>query len=141
MAITKQQLKEIVKECLVEILAEGMGSSTKSSIQEATLRSSKPAAKQSPPAIRRGEHVKYSQTMAETIKRESKGNSVMASIFADTAVNTLPTMMNESPRNQPPPPAGSVESIVANSAPEDLFGDEASSKWAQLAFMETPKKF
>lgn len=142
MGITKQQLKDIVKECLVEILAEGIGSSTRSSLQEATQKSQKRVINaKSAPLPRRGENVKYGQTMAETIKRESKGNPVMASILADTAMNTLPSMINEGTRQQPPPPAGSIESIVANAAPEDLFGDEASSKWAQLAFMETPKKF
>lgn len=142
MGITKQQLKDIVKECLVEILAEGMGPSTKPALQEAAMRSQKQSApvKQAA-APRRGEHIKYGHTMAETIKRESKGNPVMASILADTAMNTLPSMMNENTRQQPPPPAGSIESIVASAAPEELFGDEASSKWAQLAFMETPKKF
>lgn len=143
MGITKQQLKDIVKECLVEILAEGIGPSTKPALQEAAVRSHN---RQTSPvkqtvAPRRGDHVKYGHTMAETIKRESKGNPVMASILADTAMNTLPSMMNETTRQQPPPPAGSIESIVASAAPEELFGDEASSKWAQLAFMETPKKF
>ena len=143
MGITKQQLKDIVKECLVEILSEGIGSSSTAPLQEAAMRSRKqvPQIKQQSPTPRRGDHVKYGQTMAETIKRESKGNPVMASILADTAMNTLPSMMNENTRQQPPPPAGSIESIVAATAPEDLFGDDASSKWAQLAFMETPKKF
>jgi len=140
MGITKQQLKNIVKECLVEILSEGIGS-TKSSIQEAAARSYKSVVKQPSVSPRRGEHIKYGQNIVETIKRESKGNSVMESILADTALNTLPTMMNENARQQPPPPAGSVESVIANSTPEELFGDETSSKWAQLAFMQTPKKF
>lgn len=142
MGITKQQLKNIVKECLVEILAEGIGPSTKPALQEAAAKPQRQltSVKQAT-APRRGDHVKYGHTMAETIKRESKGNPVMASILADTAMNTLPSMMNETTRQQPPPPAGSIESIVASAAPEELFGDEASSKWAQLAFMETPKKF
>jgi hypothetical protein len=140
MGITKQQLKTIVKECLVEILAEGIGPSTKDSIQEAVARTQKPVEK-STSLPRRGENVKYNQAIAETIKRESKGNSVMESIFADTAMNTLPTMMNENARQQPLPPAGSAEGVIARSTPEELFGDEAASKWAQLAFSETPKKF
>ncbi len=140
MAITKGQLKAIVKECLIEILAEGMGPSASSSINEAASKSlkAKPIHKPSP---RRGENVKYGQAIAETIKRESNGNSVMAAIFADTAMNTLPTMMNESATQSPPPPAGSIESAVSRSTPEELFGDDVASKWAELAFTETPKKF
>ena len=140
MSITRQQLKSIVKECLVEILSEGIGTtSTRSITSESTVR--KPVQASRPVSSpRRGENVKYAQTMAETIKRESKGNPVMAEIFADTAKNTLPTMLSESQAQQPPV-TGKIEQIVSQHNPEDLFGDEAASKWAELAFAETPKKF
>jgi len=142
MSITRQQLKSIVKECLVEILAEGIGSSTKHLAQESVSKKSNTVVPQKQPLIspRRGENVKYSKTMAETIKREAGGNSVMAAIFADTAATTLPNMLNESVVQQPQP-VGSIERAVANSTPEELFGDDAASKWAQLAFTETQKKF
>ena len=139
MPITKQQLKSIVKECLVEILSEGIGPSTKESIQE--ISSKRNSTKTSQVAMpRRGQNVKYSQVMAETIKREAGNNPVMAAIFADTAATTLPTMMNESVAQQPQP-VGSIERAVAQSTPEELFGDDVASKWAELAFTETPKKF
>jgi hypothetical protein len=139
MSITRQQLKSIVKECLVEILAEGIGSSSKTSIQESSQRIQKQSVK--PQTVhRRGQNVKYSQAMAETIKREAGNNPVMAAIFADTAATTLPTMMNESVAQQPQP-VGSIERAVAQSTPEELFGDDVTSKWAELAFTETPKKF
>jgi len=136
MGITKQQLKSIVKECLVEILAEGIVT-TKQQFSENAVKVVKPKQQVS----RRGQNVKYSQTIAETIKRESNGNSMMESIFADTAANTLPILMNESQYSQPQVPAGSIENAVAKSTPEQLFGDDIASKWAELAFPETPKKF
>jgi hypothetical protein len=140
MSVTRQQLKSIVKECLVEILAEGIGS-TKKPIQESSLRTNNVVSKKpSGVQARRGEHVKYSQTMAETIKREAGGNSIMAEILADTAATTLPSMLKES-AIQHTQPVGSVERAVADSTPEELFGDDAASKWAQLAFTETQKKF
>jgi hypothetical protein len=140
MSVTRQQLKSIVKECLVEILAEGIGS-TKKSIQEVSSRNNNVVSKKpSSVQVRRGERVKYSQTMAETIKREAGGNSIMAEILADTAATTLPSMLKES-AIQHPQPVGSVERAVADSTPEELFGDDAASKWAQLAFTETQKKF
>lgn len=141
MAVTKQQLKSIVKECLLEILSEGIGKNKEASINEQTSLKSPNTSKklQNPP--RRGENVKYSQVIAETIKRESNGNSVMADIFADTAKNTLPNMLDESKHVRTTSPAGSVESVVSRHTPEELFGDEVSSKWADLAFMETQKKF
>jgi hypothetical protein len=139
MPITKQQLKSIVKECLVEILSEGIGGSAKQSIQEVSSKKNSTKISQHP-THRRGQNVKYSQMMAETIKREAGNNSVMAAIFADTAATTLPTMMNESVAQQPQP-VGSIERAVAQSTPEELFGDDVASKWAELAFTETPKKF
>jgi len=141
MGITKQQLKSIVKECLVEILAEGINT-TKHSIQESSTQvkhSQKSTTQQN--SYKRGQNVKYSQTLAETIKRESNGNPVMESIFADTAANTLHTMLNENQYSQPPVPASSVEGAVSRSTPEQLFGNDVASKWAELAFAETPKKF
>jgi hypothetical protein len=140
MSITKQQLKSIVKECLVEILAEGMGPSSRPSLSEIH---SKPAIKQkvSMPLPKRGNNVKYSNEMAETIKRQAGGDSVLASILADTAAITLPNMLMNEGNKQPLPPAGSIEGQVAIKTPEELFGDEAASKWAQLAFMGNAKKF
>lgn len=138
MGITKSQLKSIVKECLVEILAEGIGASP---VNEVVSKTQKQATKKPAALPRRGENVKYGKAIAETIKREANGNSVMASILADTAMNTLPSMMNESSTQAPLPPAGSIEGAVARSTPEELFGDETASKWAELAFAETPKKF
>lgn len=137
MAISRQQLKSIVKECLVEILAEGINVPKKNSSQD--QEQVKKSLNQSQ-VHRRGQNVKYNQALAETIKREANGNSIMASILADTAATTLPTMMNESV-NQQPQPVGSYERVVSQNTPEQLFGDETASKWAELAFMETTKKF
>ena len=77
--------------------------------------------------------------LREAIKRESGGNKVMESIFADTAQTTLPAQLR-SEGSKVAVPAGTVESIVENHAPEDIFGDEVASKWATLAFADAPKK-
>mgnify|MGYP003340304692 CR=1 FL=1 len=65
--------------------------------------------------------------------------------FASNAVRpaatTLPNMLMNESTNKMPIPAGSVESVVAATNPEQLFGDEAASKWAALAFADAPKKF
>lgn len=135
MAISRQQLKSIVKECLVEILSEGINTT-----RQPTSVIESPTKKVQQQVHRRGQNVKYGQTIAEAIKRESNGNSIMASILADTAATTLPTMLNEKTTQQPQP-VGSYERAVSQSTPEELFGDEVASKWAELAFSETPKKF
>jgi hypothetical protein len=63
----------------------------------------------------------------------------MASILADTAEKTLP-MMLENDRMKVPMPTGKIESLVASHDPEELFGEEVASKWADLAFTGLPNK-
>ena len=148
MAITKSQLKSIVKECLIEILAEGMGPSTSESINEAV--SKKPLASKNVPHTSTLMHQNASRVkmqapsqsaaLKEAIKREAGGNDVMASILADTAANTLPSMLENDRARVAPAPTGAAERIVASYAPEDLFGEEAASKWADLAFMGMSNK-
>jgi hypothetical protein len=156
MKMSRGQFKEIVKECLIEILSEGMGSP--SSIKESIFRhevSSKnlSSVRQDQSSLRRRpqDTVSYGQkqnhpvldrkVINEVIKNEAGGDAVLASILADTASTTLPNMLMNEGRNQPPAPAGSIERVVAAANPQELFGDEAASKWAALAFMDTPKKF
>lgn len=146
MGITKGQLKSIVKECLIEILAEGMGPNTKETVLEAakSVKSSerKQTVHHSSALQQNASRVRVnSSAIKEAIKREAGGDNIMASILADTAANTLPTMLeNDSVRISSPRPTGAVERVVASASPEDLFGEEAASKWADLAFMGTHVK-
>lgn len=145
MAITKGQLKAIVKECLVEILAEGMGSGTAASINEAAKKKSIASSTPTVSSVMRqnASRVKMQQSPAikEAIRQNAGNNDVMAAILADTAEKTLPTMLeNEGSRMSRPAPTGVAERLVASYEPEQLFGEEATSKWADLAFMGMPNK-
>lgn len=148
MKLTKSDLKSIVKECLVEILNEGVGVS---SSRQPSTRLSAPTQTQNASQISKRSlatpsHSRIpqpSQSLREAIKRESGGNSVMESILADTAASTLPAFLQNDGRAQQIPSTaggGLAEQVVANANPEDLFGDEATSKWASLAFMDSPTK-
>ena len=155
MGITKNELKSIIKECLVEILVEGMGTSAADSINESKKRLSQ-SQKQHTTAVstvlrNNASRVKIGNQKAsppvlnpsikEAIIREAGGNDVMASILADTAEKTLPAMMeNDKTKLVPSAAGGSVERLVASTNPEDLFGSETTSKWAELAFMSTTSK-
>lgn len=147
MAITKNQLKSIVKECLVEILAEGMGSSTKASIVEAGQRLQQHQGPKNHVSISTVMQQNASKTrldvarsLKETIIKESGGNPVMMDIFADTAAKTLPTMLENDRTKMAAAPVGAIERAVSAHAPEELFGEEAASKWAALAFAEPSNK-
>ena len=140
MKISKSELKSIVKECLVEILQEGLGSSNFGSTNLKTFpvgRSSFSENARNFPQDNR----KASPQLKDAIRREAGGNKIMESIFADTAASTLPKMLNSDSRSAPvQAPGGLVEQVVASTSPEDLFGDEIASKWADLAFMQSSLK-
>lgn len=154
MGITRNELKSIIKECLVEILVEGMGSSPVQSMQEA--RKKQPVHRQQPTphvsTVMRNNasrikvqpqtnHRAINPAIKEAIMREAGGNDVMASILADTAEKTLPSMIeNDRTKLVPQAAGGSAERIVASANPEELFGKETTSKWAELAFMTLPNK-
>ena len=149
MKVTKSELKAIVKECLVEILNEGLGGMTAPKIPAKGMQVTQPlfsentrrpaASKPSPKAAAPRSH---SPQLSAAIKAEAGGNAIMESILADTAASTLPKMLQNEGKTPIPSTAGGglAESVVAESSPEDLFGDEAASKWANLAFMGSTTK-
>jgi hypothetical protein len=140
--ITRQQLKSVVKECLLEILSEGMGTSLNESIRTKSANVTEPYRKN--PSLDRKvvstQKRAMTDVLKETIRAEAAGNMVLADILSDTARTTLPAMLeSDSSRGAYLPPTGQVERKVASSTPEQLFGEDAASKWAQLAFAENTK--
>lgn len=137
MKVSKDQFKTLIKECLVEILAEGLGNNLVESrgfkqpvkkiqgVAKTPVRSQKPA---------------YNPALDEVVKFEAGGNSIMQEILADTAAKTLPAIM-EAERSGPVlsshgPGATKEDLIVAQTTPEELFGADMVSKWSSVAFAE-----
>lgn len=147
MKVSKGQLKDIIKECLIEILAEGMGPSTSASINEvarnkvpqklpsSSIPSTSIVLRQNASKIKM-----QSAALKEAIRVEAGGNDIMAAILADTAEKTLPTMLENDRSKVAPAHGGSIERVVASHDPQELFGEEAASKWADLAFTGISKK-
>lgn len=136
MKTSRDQLKSIVKECLIEILAEGMGSTKQ--VTESLQANGNLYGRQSLKTAAQPQR-QQSAALKEAIKRESGGNRVMESILADTAVRTLPSMLNSGdPRQNAGPAAQTPGAGVPqfNGSPEQVFGEEVASKWADLAFAE-----
>lgn len=129
MKISKEQLKDLIKECLVEILQDGLGNVMIERKQSKPLIASR--------SVNNSRISQQTQALKEAIKIEAGGNPIMESIFADTAMNTLPKMTGH---EATPHAGGAIETLVAQKDPEELFGDEAANKWAALAFMDVPKK-
>lgn len=139
MRLTKSDLKALVKECLTEILSEGLGGGVVTKEQPRGLLNQN-VSEARRPSPRPTPSVPTSH-LKEVIKREAGGNKVMESILADTAALTLPKFLqNDGKIYTPSVGGGLAENVVAASNPEDLFGDEVASKWASLAFMDSPTK-
>jgi|SRR5579863_1411873 len=161
MPLTRSELKMLIKDILVEILSEGLGN-----VQAAAHRPLPPGRMPIQGSVREGKvngngrrraqfderldtPIARNPIIKEQIRANSGGNPVMAAILADTAATTLQKLSgdsrlgsaaleegaaNASARGQGIP---QVEQI--NGRPEEVFGEEAASRWANLAFAE-PKK-
>jgi hypothetical protein len=163
MALTRSELKMLVKDLMVEILSEGLGN-----VQ--ALKTTRPGGVPIAGAVREGRQPgrrrpeydarldaplaggrKPTDHLKDQIRLNAGGNSVMEQILADTAMTTLPKLVGDrrlgaqsldegasggaaTARGQGIP---QVEQI--NGRPEEVFGEETASRWADLAFSE-PKK-
>ena len=144
--ISRDELKSIVKECLVEILSEGLvGSANKISESKAAKvtppRSGPQSRLPEPAEFRRklAENVRVAPPQpvnhAKTIARVTS-DPVLAEILADTANTTLVQMIQAEGRPSMAGPVDSAAMKVSNSDPMDLF--EGAGSWADLAF--APKR-
>ncbi len=128
--VSRSVLKSLVKECLVEILAEGLVN-TNDQIQE----SKKVAAKRVPK--RTSQKRKKPTTKKDVIPETIRGmtdDPLMQSIFADTAKTTLQEQ-SSAERNPRHISNNGISEQIDNNDLGDIFG-EASDNWATLAFSE-----
>lgn len=155
--ITKAQLKSIVKECLVEILQEGLSGQVQavSSAPNPFLQVAESRGTQRQPVAQKQtrkspldypaqqtRQSQYSTSLAQAIKAEARGNPIMADIFADTAMNTLPKMMSggDTITESTAGVSKMAQQEQFAGTPEQVFGEEVASKWANLAFMDAPPR-
>ena len=132
--ISKALLKNLIKECIVEVLAEGLGNSAtelNESIKTSNLKRNTKTKK-----------VK-NENFEKSIQDKTQGiteDPVLAEIFADTARTTLQEQVAaDSQKAKFVANGGDAASqAVANSDLGDLFGD-ATSNWADLAFSSKEK--
>ena len=136
--VSKELLKEIVKECLVEILAEGLtGGNTEAlteSVSSVASNRSRSIQNMLPPKESKKVVNKNFQENTRKVINAATKDPVMAALLEDTANTTL---QEQNTADVPGKFTGkhndSASKTVAESEPEELFG-EASSNWAHLAF-------
>jgi hypothetical protein len=127
--VTRGELKGIVKECLIEILAEGLLADGTSQMLETTTR---PKKKRPAPKRRRVPQAQHDQVIQEAVSGLTD-DPLMADIFSDTARGTLQDQLSAESRGVPLAGGDSASLQSATTDPDDLFG-EAAEKWAALAF-------
>jgi hypothetical protein len=140
MKLSRDQLKSLVKECLVEILAEGVGGALKERIERPVKKTIHERLDE-PTRSHEGDQPLPTQALKDAVKESAGGDPIMESILADTASKTLPQMLRTDKGCNVA--GGRIEQIVAASKPEEIFGEDAASKWADLAFMQpanTPQR-
>ena len=160
--ITKNELKSIVKECLVEILAEGLipgnisPTRKRKNLSEA-ISNHKNNTKTSISKLNKGKKVSHNQrSYLDSIKYQNNTNTnnnskintlinktsarlssdpLMRDILADTAKNTLQEQISAESNKKftNSKPADAAARVVSENDPSDIFGG-ASKNWATLAF-------
>ena len=125
--VNRNQLKSIVKECLLELLSEGLSSSEPVARKKVRRRNPVSVTSQVP-------NDKFDTAVDQSVKGLTN-DPLMSEIFADTARTTLQEQMGA--ENAGPMVSGgdTASRQMAGSEPEEIFG-EAADRWASLAFAE-----
>ena len=147
--VKRSVLKEIVKECLLEILFEGIDSEP--GYEEEPIREARQPRRRAPrpssnndlaAAVRRSTNNKNQQkpqkeglteTFVNTAVSELTEDPMMASIFADTAQTTLQEQRQSEGRRAP---ADNAAAVIDNAEDlSDIF--QGAGNWAAISFGET----
>lgn len=145
--MTRDELKDLVKECLLEIIVEGSPQRVVESLSErkAQKQQARPAARPALDLIHpRGKAPASRPTTQRPPERPratpgdfkglAGGNEIMASVFADTASSGLVERLG-SPDGGGPSMMESSNPIVDTGIDPTMF--EGASNWATMAFSET----
>ena len=125
--MTRSKLKGIVKECLVEILSEGMGDSGTTQLRENTIsRQERKSAALNLENRRLDEHRKNLDSKIDTAVTSLTSNSVMQDILADTARTTLQEQLSHEGGPGRSGPGINIDNIFS----------ESSQVWSDLAFSD-----
>jgi len=134
--LTKNQLKSIVKECLVEILAEGLASSTDIMVEarEKPRAAKKKRTQRAQPARNPAlDEVAFNRA-AEQRASSITDDPIMQSILADTARTTLQEQVHA---DKGAGGASMQETVAPGKNIEDIpIFTEGAQNWAALAFAE-----
>jgi len=127
----RNELKALIKECVVEVLHEGLGGATASALRESV--SPRTSQKRRGKLPRKSTTKQTSRPVVEVDTGISK-DPIMQSIFNDTAATTLQEQVASERRGAPLVAEGADRAahFMAEHDPEEIF--DGVSNWADLAF-------
>jgi len=129
----RSELKSLIKECVVEVLQEGIGNPGVRLTETATPTRRKSKKNHPDRQSHPTDNITYSQPeiMVDTGLSQ---NPVMQSIFEDTAVTTLQEQVASERRGPPLVAQGADRAalLVAEHEPDEMF--EGAENWTKLAF-------
>lgn len=124
MKMTRTKLKGIVKECLVEILAEGLSSNGSMSLNKKPSRPSRETVERENRRLE--EHRESLDRRIDETVASLTNDSVMSEILADTARTTLQEQINHEGNGGAGGPGINIDNIFS----------ESTNNWSKLAFPE-----
>tara|TARA_Y100000310_G_scaffold123960_1_gene122708 strand:+ start:2549 stop:2998 length:450 start_codon:yes stop_codon:yes gene_type:complete len=143
--LLRSELKEIVKECLIEILDEGIGSSqsqlTESFTHSRRSQDISPASSERKRSVHDNiswgkiDDKKASEDRSRLARDTAKSmtsDPILAEMLADSQ-STLSRQINAEKGSLVATQGDTAQRVVDSSNPIDLFGSSAG-KWAKLAF-------
>ena len=137
--LKRSDLKSLVKECLVEILAEGISSEALLESKQTKKRKIKTSPEREFLSRKKSlDNISF-ESATKNASKNLTDDPIMQAIFSDTAKTTLQEQL--SANNKPAVTGGDRASqIMSQVNPEDIF--EGTSNWASLAFADkvTPTK-
>tara|TARA_B100000900_G_scaffold402148_1_gene407678 strand:+ start:81 stop:539 length:459 start_codon:yes stop_codon:yes gene_type:complete len=148
--LDKDELKSIIKECLIELLSEGLapkptrtGRRSKRKVNEAFTRQSARSAEAAAlrkrnsylDSIKPGDQRRDKSQAVKSHMSKITSDPLMQDILSDTASTTLVNQgsAKASARQVPNVPADQAAQIVQEHDPTELFSESAKN-WATLAF-------
>ena len=155
--LTKTVIKDIVKECLLEILAEGLASNSSESNANKSFKKSRSLKEtmnqiSNKSSSRKAKLPNYLEDVDRNLNNDKTNllkterlheiaakltnDPILSEMLVDTAQTTLQEQSAaESNKHFVATGVGDQAQKIAESKdPGELFGDEAASKWASLAF-------
>lgn len=131
--LLRSELKEIVKECLVEILSEGiMTTPERRAISENRTPAGRRSAFDHVSWARENKAEEVSTPDSRLVAESLTSDPILAEVLADSQKTMLDQMSAE--RRGPTASAGdAAQRIASESDPVTLFSESASN-WASLAF-------